>query len=340
MMTRQGKSGHVRLSVIVPGYNTSEEQWTRCICSLIAATREEDEIILVDDGSRDGARFLDSFGCRVIHKPNGGLGSARNCGIEVARGDFITFVDSDDEVTQDVYELALAEMRKMRSDVCLFGVKTLWTDIGLSKTDVPETKCYGTLKPQDVVTLSRKCLLNYAWNKVYRNGFLARHRLRFELEGVPCEDIIFNLQVAMCGAVWCSVNCVGSLYYRTDGTLLSSYKKTMSRGLRLCREAWRRYRDLNGDSSAELDSHVFTDARVAYYEWDNLWRKGAPCGLSVRWAFLQQNARFFHGFLPFHFLKQMCHTVIRRHFYFRWIRKRMIRRLYPYATEIPVRKIP
>lgn len=340
MMTRQGKSGHVRLSVIVPGYNTSEEQWIRCIRSLIAATREEDEIILVDDGSRDGARFLDSFGCRVIHKPNGGLGSARNCGMEVARGDFITFVDSDDEVTQGVYELALAEMGKMRSDVCLFGVKTLWTDIGLSKTDVPETKCYGPLKPQDVVTLSRKCLLNYACNKVYRSGFLARHRLRFELEGVPCEDIIFNLQVAMCGAIWCSVDHVGYLYYRMDGTLLSSYKKTIRKGLILCREMWIKYRKSNDETSSELGRYVLSDECVARYEWTNLWQRGTPYSWGAKWVFLKRNVCFFRGPLALHFLKQAVWTFARQHCYFKWIRKRMIRRLYPYATEIPVRKIP
>lgn len=340
MMTRQGKSGHVRLSVIVPGYNTSEEQWTRCIRSLIAATREEDEIILVDDGARDGAHFLDSLGCRVIHKPNGGLGSARNCGIEMARGDFITFVDSDDEVTQDVYELALAEMGKMRSDVCLFGVKTLWTEVGLMKTDVPETKCYGTLKPQDVVTLSRKCLLNYAWNKVYRRDFLMRHKLRFELEGVPCEDIIFNLQVAMCGSIWCSVDHVGYLYYRMDGTLLSSYKKTVKKGLTLCRAAWIRYRDLHRGAYSELNRYVLSDARIVHYEWDNIWRKGAPCDLATKWAFLRQNAKSFRGLLFFHFLKQASRTIVRRHFYYKWIRRRMILRLYPYATEIVAQEVP
>lgn len=339
MNVRQGKTGHVRLSVIVPGYNTSEEQWTRCIRSLIVATCEEDEIILVDDGSRDGAHFLDSFGCRVVHKPNGGLSSARNCGIEMARGDFITFVDSDDEVTQDVYKLALAGMEKMRSDVCLFGVKTLWVDIGLSKTDVPVTKCYGTLEPQDVVALSRKCLLNYAWNKVYRSDFLARHRLRFKLDGVPCEDIIFNLQVAMDGAVWCSVNYVGYLYYRVDGTLLSSYKKTIRSGLTLCREAWIHYRDLHRGAYSELKRYVFSDVRIAHYEWDNIWRKGAPCDLMARWVFLRQNSKFFRGLLLLHFLKQMFRTIVRRHFYYKWIRRRMILRLYPDATKIAEQEV-
>ncbi len=336
MKTRQGKSGSVRLSVIVPGYNTSEEQWIRCIRSLIVATSEADEIILVDDGSNDGAHFLDSLGCRVVHKPNGGLSSARNCGLEMARGDFVTFVDSDDEVAQDVYELALAEMGVSRADVCLFGVKTLWTEVGLSKIDVPDTQCYGELNPQNIVLLSKKCLLNYAWNKVYRRNFLVHNRLRFELEGVPCEDIIFNLQVAMCGAIWCSVNHVGYLYYRQDGTLLSSYKKTIRKGLVLCRETWIKYRKTNEETSLGLDRYVLSDERIARYEWDNVWRKGTPYGWGAKWVFLKRNACFFRGPLALHFLKQTVRTFARRHCYFKWIRRWMIRRLYPYATEMSV----
>lgn len=139
-------NGRVRLSVIVPGYNATDAQWTRCVHSLLAATSDRDEIILVDDGSSDGAPIVDTFGCRVIHKSNGGPGSARNCGLDVARGEFVAFVDCDDEVTADVYECALAELQKSGSDVCLFGVKTVWVDLGVSKMDVPETKSLGAFR--------------------------------------------------------------------------------------------------------------------------------------------------------------------------------------------------
>ena len=324
----------VRLSVIVPGYNATDAQWTRCVRSLLAATGDKDEIILVDDGSRDGAPIIDTFGCRVIHKPNGGLGSARNCGLDAARGEVVTFVDSDDEVTADVYECALAELQKSISDVCLFGVKTLWGDLGVSKVDAPDTKSLGVLAPADVARLSRACLFNYAWNKVYRAEFLSRQKLRFEIEGVPCEDVIFNLQAVMRGARWCSVACVGYRYYRQGTTLLSSYKKGIRKGLSLCQQTWNQYRELSGTNwDSSLDRCMVSEAGIVQSEWAERWRPGAPKGWSVKWAFLKENAQYFPKPLALVFLKQAVRMFLRRYCYFKWIRRRMIFHRYPDAVR-------
>lgn len=89
------------VSVVVPVYNV-ENYLEQCISSILAQTYENIEIILVDDGSPDRSPAIcDSYAnssdrVTVIHKPNGGLSSARNCGIALAQGDYITFVDSDD----------------------------------------------------------------------------------------------------------------------------------------------------------------------------------------------------------------------------------------------------
>ena len=97
----------VKLSVIIPGYNTPEAWWRRCVDSVKRPLGPDDEIILVDDGSSDGAKFLDTLGCKVIHKQNGGLASARNAGMAVAQGEFVTFVDSDDEVMPGTFPCCL-----------------------------------------------------------------------------------------------------------------------------------------------------------------------------------------------------------------------------------------
>ncbi|MCM1056211.1 MAG: glycosyltransferase [Firmicutes bacterium] len=97
------------ISVIVPVYNT-KEYLERCVSSLLAQTYQDMEIILVDDGSTDGSgEICDRFGerdrrVRVFHKENGGSSSARNLGIDQAKGDHIGFVDSDDYVDPDMYE--------------------------------------------------------------------------------------------------------------------------------------------------------------------------------------------------------------------------------------------
>lgn len=105
-------SGKPLVSVIVPVYNV-EKYIARCVDSLLIQTLSDMEIILVDDGSTDGSSAIcDAYAERnpnvvVIHKSNGGLGSARNAGIQVAKGDYIGFVDSDDYVSERMYETLL-----------------------------------------------------------------------------------------------------------------------------------------------------------------------------------------------------------------------------------------
>ena len=104
------------ISVIVPVYNV-EKLLPKCLDSILAQTHKELEIILVDDGTKDrGGLICDEYAARdsrirVIHKENGGLSSARNAGLDIARGEYIGFVDSDDWIEPKMYEtmLALAE---------------------------------------------------------------------------------------------------------------------------------------------------------------------------------------------------------------------------------------
>ena len=99
-----------KVSVIVPVYKV-EPYIEKCICSLINQTLKDIEIILVDDGSPDNCGIIcDKFAKQdsriiVIHKENGGLSDARNAGMKVASGEFLGFVDSDDYVSQEMFEL-------------------------------------------------------------------------------------------------------------------------------------------------------------------------------------------------------------------------------------------
>ena len=95
-----------QISVIVPVYN-AEKYLHRCIDSILAQTFSDFELLLIDDGSKDNSgRICDEYAAkdsriRVFHKKNGGVSSARNMGLDNAKGDWITFVDSDDWVKQD-----------------------------------------------------------------------------------------------------------------------------------------------------------------------------------------------------------------------------------------------
>lgn len=178
------------LSVIIPVYRV-EATLQRCVKSVLKQPYDDIEVILVDDGSPDACpQMCDEWAAadprvRVIHKPNGGLSDARNAGIDVVRGQWLTFVDSDDFIRDDTY---VDVMRVASPDV----------DI----VEFPLYRHYGTLR-QQLVTFpdgdytdmghywlqARAYEHCYAWNKVYRRELFTRHpEVRFPA-GEVFEDV-------------------------------------------------------------------------------------------------------------------------------------------------------
>ena len=116
-----------KVSVVVPVYNT-EKYLKRCIDSITNQTLREIEIIIVDDGSKEEcAKLCDELlktdsRIKVVHKKNGGLGFARNSGIEAATGEYIGFVDSDDYIEPMMYETLYSTAEKIDADLALSGI--------------------------------------------------------------------------------------------------------------------------------------------------------------------------------------------------------------------------
>ena len=114
------------VSVIVPIYNV-EKYLERCISSILEQSYNNIEVILVDDGSNDGCPIIcDKFErkdarVKVVHKPNGGLSSARNAGLEQMKGEYITFIDSDDWVEVNFVERMVEAISKSKVDVVQCG---------------------------------------------------------------------------------------------------------------------------------------------------------------------------------------------------------------------------
>lgn len=114
------------VSVVVPVYKV-EQYLDRCVESILAQTVTDLEIILVDDGSPDACpKMCDAWAekdsrIRVVHKSNGGLSSARNAGIDIARGDYIGFVDSDDYILPDMYRRLLNAVLDNGADLAICG---------------------------------------------------------------------------------------------------------------------------------------------------------------------------------------------------------------------------
>lgn len=119
------------ISVVIPIYNV-EKYLRRCIDSVIKQTYENLEIILVDDGSQDNcAEICDEYAIndsriKVIHKLNGGLSDARNSGIDIASGKYITFIDSDDYVTKDYIEVLYNALKADMTDLAISSHKVIY----------------------------------------------------------------------------------------------------------------------------------------------------------------------------------------------------------------------
>ena len=120
-----------KVSVIVPIYNV-EKYLRKCVDSIINQTYTNLEIIMVDDGSPDNCgKICDEYinvddRIRVVHKKNGGLSDARNAGMDVSTGDYIGFVDSDDYIDKDFFELLVNNLEKHEADVSCCRYTNVW----------------------------------------------------------------------------------------------------------------------------------------------------------------------------------------------------------------------
>lgn len=106
------------ISIIVPVYN-SEKTLNRCIDSILSQTFHDWELLLIDDGSTDcSGEICDEYAIKdkrvkVFHKGNGGVSSARNVGLNNAKGEWITFIDSDDEIPRMLLRMIADHLRKI-----------------------------------------------------------------------------------------------------------------------------------------------------------------------------------------------------------------------------------
>ncbi len=175
-----------KVSVIVPVYNV-EMYIAKCLDSLLNQTLEDIEIILVNDGSRDGSiKIINEYMKKnnkiiLLEKENGGLSSARNYGIPYATGEYIAFLDSDDYIEKKMYETMYKKAKSKDYDMveCNFYWEypnnKLKKDIGEKYKNKKEA-----LEKARVV----------AWNKLYKRELIQNSRVRFP-EGLRYEDVEF-----------------------------------------------------------------------------------------------------------------------------------------------------
>lgn len=200
----------VKVSVIIPVYNV-EKYLDRCIQSILNQTLKEIEIILVDDGSSDNSsQICDEYSkkdnrIKVIHKKNEGLGFARNSGMEIARGEYIAFVDSDDFIEKNGFEYMYKISVENKVDMCMSGYYK-YNSQNKTKEKIEIIKKITTYEGDEVKLCACRMIGSLpeelkdeyygmsVWKNLYFLNFLRKNNLKFNSEReYVSEDAIFHL---------------------------------------------------------------------------------------------------------------------------------------------------
>ena len=192
------------ISIIIPVYN-AEAYLETCVDSVLSQEHQNLEVILINDGSTDGSgEICDAFAesddrVVVIHKKNGGVSSARNAGLDLAKGDIISFLDCDDYILPDMYGTLLEKMENAGAQIAICTVLDELEDGDVRKVDTGETMIISgrdallnlTTKMGDKAG-HRETIWFSVWNKLY-DAKLFRDGIRFDPETDSAEDIPVNL---------------------------------------------------------------------------------------------------------------------------------------------------
>lgn len=226
------------VSVIVPVYNV-EKYLQECIESLLGQTYSNLELILVDDGSKDSSGIIcDKYAkvdsrIKVIHKKNEGLGLARNSGLEIATGEFVTFVDADDKADKNLVELLMKAIKSDSADTSIGGFKRISENGKIEfQEKYRETVYQGNSVYDELFSRmlgsapDRKDAIRMSvWNVLYSMTIIREFHLRFPSEReFISEDIIWDSEYYKHS---CKVKVITSTAYNyriTPGSLTQKYK--------------------------------------------------------------------------------------------------------------------
>lgn len=192
-----------KVSIIIGLYNVASFLKEKRLSCILNQTYSSIEIILVNDGSTDETQVI----CEELHavdnriiiinKPNGGLGSARNAGLDAATGDYIWFYDVDDEAELDLIEKNVRWMQTYQTDLNIFGYYCITPHLQTTEeVRFKERKIIDNLSLKSIFIDELLFVPNgngFAWNKFYRKSFIDKHQIRFGNQRIQ-QDEVFNLQ--------------------------------------------------------------------------------------------------------------------------------------------------
>ncbi|MCH5275271.1 MAG: glycosyltransferase [Lachnospiraceae bacterium] len=216
-----------KISVIIPIYNV-EAYLEKCVTSVRCQSYQNLEIILVDDGSPDhcGA-FCDRYAgedsrIKVLHKENGGLSDARNKGLDIATGEYILFVDSDDFIHPEMIEILYHNLQAAEADISVCGFLSVeeGEEVSLALPGDSKTEVFGGEEVMHCLQ-HRNLLTVVAWNKLYKRSLFAE--LRYPKGKLHEDEFLIHHLLHQCKRI---VYTDGKLYYylQRSGSIMGALK--------------------------------------------------------------------------------------------------------------------
>lgn len=215
-----------KVSVIIPVYN-AEKYIIQCIKSLLNQTLYECEFIFINDGSRDNSRqIIESYQkldnrIKLINQKNQGVSVARNTGLNMANGEYVGFVDADDYIEKDMYEVLYKSAKKNDCDVV---VSNFESELGGHKIITNYSFPLNTVLKRNYIEKEllpyflKKDDLNTVWNKIYNNKVIRVNNVNFPEKVALGEDGMFNIQFFSHASTMIYVDYTGYHYKEIAGS--------------------------------------------------------------------------------------------------------------------------
>ena len=191
----------MQYSVIIPVYN-AERTLRRCLDSLVGQQFSDYELLLINDGSTDDSdaicrEYANTYPCvRYFAKENGGVSSARNLGLEQAKGEYILFVDSDDYVSENYFASLSDALENAAVDLLMFGYR----NFGGASTEWDTGEFYENAEvgvAKRVSSAMQQYLFSSLWSKAFKRQIIERNNIRFSNDLAIGEDQAFIFTYAM-----------------------------------------------------------------------------------------------------------------------------------------------
>ena len=218
----------MKFSIIVPIYNV-EKYLENCLKSIQNQSYPNFEVLMIDDGTKDRCpeimkKFEEDERFKSFHKKNGGLSDARNYGVERARGEYLLFVDSDDEIEEDLLFKLNDEIENHHPEVIKFGIKVIGKEETLEKSPL-----FINLSGEQA--FSKLILNNYfvtAWSYTYERTFWLENHFSYTKERYH-EDFGLTPIIVLKAKKVSSIDTIGYRYFIIENSIMTDPKKALKK---------------------------------------------------------------------------------------------------------------